>query len=109
MFPKLLLIILTAGAIAAGLLVNRQHRIDAAHEITALHQRLTAQEQTLWELEAEIARRLRPEEVRRHLAELGGEWIALPEPPSDPSRIDRPDPHQLVDHRLSKQDADFGG
>jgi len=108
MFSKLLLIILAAGAIAAALLVNRQHRIDTAHEIAGVHQRLTTQEQKLWRMEAEIAQRLRPEEVRRKLAAMGGVWIALPAPPTKRPRIDQP-PGQLADRRPDEDEIDHGG
>lgn len=111
MFAKLLLIILAAGAIAAALLVNRQHRIDTAHEITSLHQRLTAKEQTLWKLEAEIARRLRPEEIRRELERIGGDWVALPAPPTK-QRAKEPANERLAEQRRRdrrEQYEEFGG
>lgn len=109
MFPKLLLIILVAGAIAAALLVNRQHRIDTAHEITVLHERLTAKEQTLWRLETEIARRLRPEAIRRQLERMGGEWVALPAPPrKHRDRPERSKPH-LAEQRPADHANEYGG
>lgn len=109
MFPKLLLIILAAGAIAAALLVNRQHRIDTAHEITGLHQRLTGQEQTLWKLETEIAHRLRPEEIRRELERMGGEWVALPAPPTKPRSDERSDERLAEQVRSGAEDDELGG
>ena len=49
MFTKLLLIIVVMGATACGLLVNRQQRIEAAHE-TALPEAEAAHEvvRRLW-------------------------------------------------------------
>lgn len=87
MFPKLLVIILVAGATAAMLLVNRQQRIDTAHDISVLHQRLLNQEQTLWRLQRDLAERIRPERVREYKEKLGGAWVAIP---STPRPIDAP-------------------
>ena len=42
LFAKLLLSILAAGVIAAGLLVIRQRQIDTMHEISVIHDRLRA-------------------------------------------------------------------
>ncbi len=86
MFPKLLFIILVAGATAGALLVNRQHRIDTAHEISSLHQRLQAQEQTLWRLQSDLAHRTRPEQIRKAKDSLGGSWVAIPSRPQPDSR-----------------------
>jgi len=86
MFPKLLFIILIAGATAAALLANRQQRIDTAHEIAVLHQRLQTQEQTLWRLQSEVAQRIRPERVRQYKDNLGGAWVAIPVTPKDVRR-----------------------
>lgn len=82
MFAKLLLIILIAGATGGALLVNRQQRIDTAHDIAQSHQRLNRQEQVLWRLRTEIAGRVRPEDVRRRMHELGGVWVAMPDNPA---------------------------
>jgi hypothetical protein len=78
MFPKLLLIILVAGATAAALLVNRQQRIDTAHEISIVHQRLLAQDQTLWTLQRDLAQQIRPERIRYYKDLIGGSWAAIP-------------------------------
>lgn len=110
MFWKLLLIILAAGVIAAALLVNRQHRIDAAHEIAGMHHRLTSKEQTLWKLEMEISRRLRPEDVREQLQQMGGEWVALPAPPRKRRKLEPTDDLQLAERKHEEHSkSDFGG
>jgi len=77
MFAKLLLIILVMGATACGLLVNRQHRIEAAHETVALHQQLLDQEQRLWKLRCEVSCRCRPQQLNLALARLGGSWAPV--------------------------------
>ncbi len=78
MFAKLLIIIVVAGCTAAALLVNRQHRIDTAHEIAGLHARIVEHEQNLWRLQQEIASRSRPEDVRRALRSFDRHWVSLP-------------------------------
>jgi hypothetical protein len=108
MFAKLLLIILTAGAIAAALLVNRQHRIDTAHEITVLHRRLMGHEQTLWRMQAEVAEQIKPNEIRRHIERMGGEWVALPAPPRKRRSADQPD-SRLAGQPTIDEDDEFGG
>lgn len=105
MFPKLLLIILVAGATAGALLVNRQHRIDTAHEISSLHQRLLSQEQTLWRLKSDLAERTRPEQIRRAKETLNASWVSIP---SKPHTIQQPKIRiALMDDELP--DEDLGG
>ncbi len=90
MFGKLLLIILCVGAIAMALLVNRQHRIDTAHEISLLHQRLLDHERTLWKLQTEIAQRVQPTQVRQAIESLEAEWSPIP------TRVVEPKPEERV-------------
>jgi hypothetical protein len=77
MFAKLLLIILVMGATACGLLVNRQHRIETAHETVALHKQLLGQQQRIWKLRCEVSRRCRPQQLNLALARLGGAWAPV--------------------------------
>lgn len=86
MFNKLLLVVAALGATAVALLVNRQQRIETAHETAVLHERLAAQRQDLWRLRSEIAEACRPDTVEQAMGELSAEWspIALPLPPPPP-------------------------
>jgi hypothetical protein len=77
LFAKLLVIILVIGGTACALLVVRQQRLDLAHEISRTHWRMLTQRQTLWALEAEIARRCRPEHIRSSAEALEIEWAPL--------------------------------
>lgn len=86
MFVKLLIIIIVVGAMACALLVNRQQRIDTAHEIAAVHQRLIAQEQTLWRLRMEIAQRVKPEYIKKRIDRAGGMWVSIPSRPRSSHR-----------------------
>jgi inactivated superfamily I helicase len=83
MFAKLLVIVAAVGATACALLVNRQQRIDTAHEIAAVHQRLLMQEQALWTLRRAMAERVRPDRIRYDVQTLGGAWAAIPSRPTD--------------------------
>jgi len=80
MFGKLLLIILTAGGTAAGLLVIRQDRIETAHRMAQAHARILEHERALWQLRAEIAASCRPAAVREMIAPLPDSWQAVPDP-----------------------------
>lgn len=73
MLPKLVALILIAGATACGLLVIRQHRIDAAHQMSAIHQRLLQHEQRLWKLRVAIHERLRQDQVALMAENLAAE------------------------------------
>jgi hypothetical protein len=88
MFAKLLLIIIVMGATACGLLVNRQQRIEAAHEAALLHKVLNEQEQQIWKLQCDVSRRCRPQQLNLALARLGGSWAPVViEPGGDGSPI----------------------
>ncbi|MCZ6837127.1 MAG: hypothetical protein O7G85_15235 [Planctomycetota bacterium] len=78
MFAKLILIILAAGAIASSLLVLRQQKVETIHEISRAYQRQRVSEQTLWLLQAEIARRVRPEALNEKLRESELNWLPIP-------------------------------
>lgn len=89
MFAKMLLIILSAGAIASSLLVLRQQKVETIHEISQAYHRQRQYQRTLWQLQAEIARRCRPEALRDMLLQQQADWKPIPafpstlDPPSD--------------------------
>ena len=74
MFAKLVLIILALGATFGALLVNRQQRVDAAAQISRMHFKLHRHERAASRLRAEIARAVRPDEVRTLLANTPTSW-----------------------------------
>jgi hypothetical protein len=89
MFAKLFLIIVVVGATACGLLVNRQQRIETAHETTVLHQQLLEQEQQIWKMRCEVSRRGGPQQLHFALARLGGSWApVVVEPGGDPGLVE---------------------
>ena len=77
MFPKLMAIILCLGATGAGLLVIRQQRIEACHEMVMIHNRLNEHERTLWRLESEISQRCRPDAIRASMKKLNIAWTPI--------------------------------
>ena len=77
MFAKLLALILVVGVTATVLLVVRQQRLETAHEMSLIHQRLISQERTLWELRAAIGERCRSDDVRRMMDAAALEWDAI--------------------------------
>lgn len=71
MFGKLAFLILSVGVIAGVLLVNRQLRIQSAHELADAQRRVAQHDRTLWRLRAEIASRVTPEHVQAAASRLG--------------------------------------
>ncbi|MFG0330806.1 MAG: hypothetical protein ACF8PN_13030 [Phycisphaerales bacterium] len=72
---KFVALILTAGSTACGLLVIRQGRIDAAHDMARLHNRILDHEQALWAIRLQVHESVRSDRVvelvRRFEAESG--------------------------------------
>ncbi len=97
MFGKLLLVILVMGCVACLLLVNRQQRIETAHECARIYRVLVDQRQTMWALREEIAERCRPDQVRLAAAALADEWAPLPADPATRMRpLPLPQPYELA-------------
>lgn len=71
MFGKLVFLILGVGVVAGVLLVNRQLRIQAAHELADAQRRVAQHDRTLWRLRAEIASRVTPRLVEVAASRLG--------------------------------------
>ena len=77
MLHKLIVIITALGATSAALLVNRQQRIEVAHEMAVLHARLHEHDRTLWRMESEIAGRCRPERLRHAMDQSKVVWSPM--------------------------------
>lgn len=63
LFGKLLLLIVTLALIGLSLLVVRQERYLTAARITAHHREVRQAERQVWELQAELARRVTPQRL----------------------------------------------
>lgn len=60
---KFAAIILIGASAGASLLVVRQQRLQAVHEMTEAAERMIEMERTLWRLRTEIAARVTPEHL----------------------------------------------
>lgn len=105
MLAKLLAVTAATGAIALGLLVCRQQRIEAAHDMSTLHRQLLEDERLLWSLRQEVGDRTSPEHIRAMVDRLGGEWKAVPAEPTP--IID--DHAMLVGEHALDTETEFGG
>ena len=83
-FPKLLFVVVSTFLTACALLAMRQQRIEAAHELVDVHQRVLERRRALWELQVAIDEQCRPDAVRDMMEELGVEWRTLTDPPIVP-------------------------
>ena len=90
MTAKIMLILLGLGAVAMGLLAQRQQRIDAAYELTRIHSRCDEIRTSLWDVRCAIA-----------------EEISQLRPPVVPE-ITSENKH-VVQHQRADQGGDNGG
>jgi len=67
---KLAACVIIAGGTSCGLLVIRQHRIDAASAMSLTHRRLLQHEERSWKLRVAIHERLRQDRVAALAAAL---------------------------------------
>ncbi len=81
MFGKLLVIIVALGAAACVLLVNRQQRLDIAHEMARSHRQTLKNERSIVDLRRRIASATTPREVRVAVDALDQEWKPIPARP----------------------------
>ncbi len=77
MFTKFIAIVLALGATACMLLVIRQQRLETAHEMSAIHQRLLECDHSILTLRIEIAAACRPDQLRLAMSQIGGGWMAV--------------------------------
>ncbi len=77
LFTKLLVLVVALTLIGLSLLVIRQERYMAAARLTRHHRELQQTERQVWELQAELARRVTPQRLRE-LAEKHG--LSAPRP-----------------------------
>jgi len=85
MFAKLLTIILVLGAVTSVLLVNRQRRLELAHESAGLYRQITTHRQAVWASRCEIERRCRPESIRLAAESLEVAWSPVLQEPVGPT------------------------
>jgi len=116
MFGKLLAIILVLAAMALALLAERQKRYETMLEISRTHARILEQERAMTRLRADVARRVRPDQVRMALRAVAGEWQPMPHrldqprPPSAPRLAVGPSESEgVADRSEAHEPTRFGG
>lgn len=97
MFGKLCMLILAVGVTACALLVLRQQRLDAVHELAVAQGRIAQHDRDLYELRTRIATRVTPTQVEALAVKVGQlEPIrhVVPQRPGtpEPTAIVRADP-----------------
>ncbi|MDX2115488.1 MAG: hypothetical protein SFZ24_07690 [Planctomycetota bacterium] len=63
MTAKFMLLILAGTTMSVGLLVVRQQRLQAVHDMTRALERAAEHDRTLWAVRSDIARALQPDEI----------------------------------------------
>lgn len=63
MFLRLVVFVVGLGVIGCSLLVARQLRLQAVHELAQTHNRIAQHERVLWSLRVEVERRTTPEKI----------------------------------------------
>ncbi len=71
MFPKVVFLILSVGAVAAAQLGIRTARLQLANASARATERVEEHDKTLWRLRSEIASRITPEQVEHRVLALG--------------------------------------
>lgn len=84
MHLKTCFLVLALGATACGLLVIRQQRIQAAHDLASVSRRIDKLERTRWEMRIAIARATTPDHVEALAERLDPQPTAL-------ARLNRPE------------------
>ncbi|MEM7229457.1 MAG: hypothetical protein AAF432_11660 [Planctomycetota bacterium] len=75
---KMIAIVLAFGVIGLALLHVRQQRVNLTNEIKVLHEEYRHHEQTLWQLQTEIAVRVRPDQIRATVDQESVDWQPIP-------------------------------
>ncbi|MCA9296880.1 MAG: hypothetical protein KC983_10185 [Phycisphaerales bacterium] len=78
---KLVVIVIGFGAIGLALLANRQQRVNLTNEIKTIHEEYRHHEQTLWQLQTEIAVRISPQHIRDTIDATHDTYKPIPQKP----------------------------
>lgn len=71
MFPKVIFLILSVGAVAGAQLSIRTARLQLANASARATERVEEHDKTLWRLRSEIASRITPDQVEHRVLALG--------------------------------------
>lgn len=82
---KLATLVAAAVLIGAGILAERHRQFEAAHQLADAHRQIDLTRRELWTLQAELAQRLRPDNLTRLLHEHGRPFEPVTLQPPDMS------------------------
>jgi hypothetical protein len=80
---KLATLVVAAVLIGAGILAERHRQFQAAHELAAAHRQIDHSRRELWQLQAELAQRLRPDVLTADLQQHGRPFGPVTSEPND--------------------------
>lgn len=91
MFAKLAMVLIAATALGAALLGLRQQRVQTVGAMAALHARMNATRQMLWDTQVRIAEASSPPRLREALQRAGLATEPINAPPVEASTQAAPD------------------
>lgn len=74
---KVSFIVVALGAMGLGLLALRQQRYEVSNQISRAHNRVVDQERAIWRMQAEVARRTDPRDIREAAERLDFELVPI--------------------------------
>ncbi len=74
---KVSFIVVALGAMGLGLLALRQQRYEVSNQISRAHNRVVDQERAIWRMQAEVARRTDPRDIRDAAERLHIELVPI--------------------------------
>jgi hypothetical protein len=74
---KVSVIVVALGAMGLGLLALRQQRYEVSNQISRAHNRVVDQERAIWRMQAEVARRTDPRDIRESAERLQIELVPI--------------------------------
>lgn len=74
---KVSFIVVALGAMGLGLLALRQQRYEVSNQISRAHNRVVDQERAIWRMQAEVARRTDPRDIRDAAERLDIELVPI--------------------------------
>ncbi len=96
---KLATLVAAVVLIGAGILAERHRQFEAAHQLADAHRQIDLTRRELWGLQAELAQRLRPDNLHRVLREHGRAF--------GPLTLQSPEPHDHATPTLSAAETQY--
>ncbi len=105
MYPKLLALVVFGALVALGILVMRQQRLEAMHQIVRSHSQINHDRQAIWDYQVRIASKLDPESLAKAALRQGIKLRpmldaqVLPDMPDTDSIPNGPDDGRFVNNK----------